>query len=527
MRFSLPRWDRHGYLFAIACVAVATALFLFGRDYFAKGQWALLYLLLVVFVASVVGFRASLLTSVLSFLVWNFFFLPPYHTFIVRDPKDWLSLIVFLVVGIVMGLQTARMRERETEARAREQETALLNRLSANLVSISSTRAMADVLLHEVLTITSATSAILFVAEMDGMVLPLCLDAACAPNDEQRGRAQWVLHQNKAIGLPHVTSLTRFGVQGWPITVTPQEVPPGRASRDLYLPAQSASRVEAVLYVGERTEQHAYSLHDARLLVSIANLVAGFLERQRLETTATKAEALREIERLKSTLISSVSHELKTPLAAVTATITSLLEGDVVWEPAAVRPELQAVRDNLARLNDSISALLDLSRLKADAWTPQRDWYEFGEIVSAALAKLPDSAHQRITFAIPDDLPAIQVDFQQWLQALLHLIENALAYTPADTPILIGASAMPREVRMWVEDRGPGIPAVERERIFEHFFRGMTATGAPTGTGLGLAIAAEIVRFHGGRIWVEDIQPHGARFVIALPQDSLLMGGGA
>lgn len=524
MRFSFPRWDRHGYLFAIACVAVATALFLFGRDYFAKGQWALLYLLLVVFVASVVGFRASLVAAVLSFLVWNFFFLPPYHTFVVHDPKDWLSLVVFLIVGIVMGLQTARMREREAEARAREQETALLNRLSASLVSMSSTRAMVDVLLQEVLVITGATSVMLFVVEQDGMVSPYCLDVACSLNEEQWDRAHWVLQNTKAIGLPHVTSLTRLGVQGWPISVMPREVAPGRASVDLYLPAQSASRVEAVLYVGERAGQHAYSAHEARLLVSIANLVASFLERQRLETTASKAEALRESERLKSTLISSVSHELKTPLAAVTATITSLLEGDVVWEQAAVRPELQAVRDDLVRLNDSISALLDLSRLKADAWTPQRDWYEFGEIVSAALAKLPDTARQRITFTIPDDLPAIQVDFQQWLQALLHLIENALAYAPTDTSVNIGASAMPREVRMWVEDCGPGISAAERERIFEQFFRGAAATGAPTGTGLGLAITAEIVRFHGGRIWVEDVQPHGARFVIALPRDDMTAG---
>ncbi|MHB9131448.1 MAG: DUF4118 domain-containing protein [Armatimonadota bacterium] len=525
MRFSLPRWDRYGFLFAIACVAMATALFLLGRDYFAKWQWALLYLLLIVFVSSLAGFRASLVASVLSFFAWNFFFLPPYHTFIVHDPKDWLSLVVFLIVGIAMGLQTARMREREAEARAREQESALLNRLSANLVSISSTRVMADTLLQEVLAITGAMSSMLFIVESDGTASPLCLDAACAPGDEQRGRAQWVLHHNKAIGLPHITSLTRFGVQGWPISVASQEVPPGRASTDLYLPAQSASRVEAVLYVGEREDQQPYSPHDARLLVSIANLLAGFLERQRLETAASMAEALRESERLKSTLISSVSHELKTPLAAATATITSLLEGDVAWEPATVRPELLAVRDDLVRLNDSIGALLDLSRLKADAWTPQRDWYEFGEIVSATLAKLPEASRRRITFMIPDDLPAVHVDFQQWLQALLHLVENALAYAPADAPVVIGGSTTPREVRMWVEDRGPGIPAVERARIFEQFFRGAAATGAPTGTGLGLAITAEIVRFHGGRIWVEDVQPHGARFVIALPQENITTGG--
>jgi two-component system sensor histidine kinase KdpD len=459
--------------------------------------------------------------AVASFLAWNYFFLRPYHTFIVHDPQDWLALLVFLIVGVVMGLQTARMREREADARAREQETALLNRMSASLVSIPATRAMADVLLREVLAITGATTAVLFVIDA-GDLTPFCLEPAGAPPGEQRRRAQWVARTGTAIGVP-----ARPGIPGWPVSVVPHTVPPGRASADLYLPAQSASLLEAVLYVGERAESEAYSLHDARLLVSIANLTAGFLERQRLESAAAKAEALRESDRLKSTLISSVSHELKTPLAAVTATITSLLEGDVAWEADTVRPELQAVRDDLARLNDSIGALLDLSRLKADAWTPQPDWYEFGEIVGGVLAKLPEAARRRIIFDIPDALPSIRVDFQQWLQALLHLVENALAYAPTETSITVGAAATADAVRMWVEDRGPGIAAAERKHIFEQFFRGRAATGTPTGTGLGLAITAEIVRYHGGHIQVEDVEPHGARFVIVLPREGSHTGGTA
>lgn len=519
MRFSLPRWDRYGVLFAIACVAVATAVFLPGREYFARGQWPLLYLLLIVFVASLGGFLASLVAALASFLAWNYFFLPPYGTFRVHDARDWLALIVFLLVGVAMGLQTARMRQREADARAREGETALLNRLSASLVSIASTRVMADVLLREVMAVTGAGTAMLFIAGADELA-PICLEPGCIAPDEQRRRAQWVARTGTAIGVP-----AQHGVPGWPASVPAQTVPPGRASADLYLPAQSASHIEAVLYIGERADGQAYSAHDARLLVSIANLLAGFLERQRLETAAARVEALRESERLKSTLISSVSHELKTPLAAVTATITSLLEDDVAWEADAVRPELQAVRDDLARLNDSIGALLDLSRLKADAWTPQRDWYEFGEIVGGALAKLPDAARRRITFDIPDDLPPIRVDFQQWLQALLHLLENALAYSPADAPVIVGAATAEDAVRMWVEDRGPGIAAVERERIFEQFYRGRAAAGTPTGTGLGLAITAEIVRFHGGHIRVDDAEPHGARFVITLPLDGATTGG--
>jgi len=527
MRFQLPAWDRNGYLFAIVCVAVATALFILGRELFAKGQWALLYLLIIVFIASVAGFRASLVASVLSFFAWDFFFLPPYNTLIIYDPKDWLSLIVFLVVGIMMGLQTSRMRAREAEALAREGEAALLNRLSATLVSISSTRTMADTLEQEVLHITGATSIILFLAPPDGSLSSLHLRDESAPTAEQQQLAAWVFQHNKAVGLPHITSLTKFGVEGWPISVSLQEALPGNHDGGLYLPLQSTSRIEGVLYVGARHDHHPYTPHDARLLVSIANLVAGFLERQRLEMTASRVEALREAERLKSTLVSSVSHELKTPLAAVTATITGLLEGDIPWDPSAVRGDLEAVSGDLAHLNDSISALLDLSRLKADAWTARREWYEFGEILGAVLNKLPEPHRRRITLAVPEDLPPLFVDFQQWAQVLQHLLENAFMYALPDTPVLVGALATPREVRMWVEDRGPGIPAAERERIFEQFYRGAAAATAPSGTGLGLAITAEIVRASGGRIWVEDVQPHGARFVIALPHEPTTSGGTA
>lgn len=520
MRFQLPHWDRNGYLFAIGCVALATALFVLGREFFAKGQWALLYLLIIVFIANVAGFRASLTASVLSFFAWNYFFLPPYNTLIIHDPKDWLSLIVFLIVGIAMGLQTGRMRAREAEALAREQETALLNRLSANLVAISSTRSIADTLLREIHSITGAISTILFIDETEGQLSAICLHDACAPSSEQQQLASWVLQHNKAIGLPHITSLTKFGVEGWPITVSPQEVMPGYDDADIYLPVQSTSRIEAALYIGTRQDRQAYSPHNARLLVSIANLVAGFLERQRLEAAASRVEAIREAERLKSTLVSSVSHELKTPLAAVTATITSLLEGDVIWDPNTARAELEAVSGDLTHLNDSINALLDLSRLKADAWTAKREWYEFGEILGAVLNKLSKKHRQRITLSVPEDLPSLYVDFQQWAQALQHLLENALVYAATETPVQVGALATPREIRMWVEDHGPGIPAAEREHIFEQFYRGTAAATAPSGTGLGLAITAEIVRMSGGRIWVEDVQPHGARFVIAVPREA-------
>jgi len=515
MRALLARWDRYGFLFAIASVAIATAVFIPGRAYFAKGQWALLYLLIITLVAGVRGARAAMLAAGLSFLAWNFFFLPPYHRFVIADPKDWIALVVFLLVGIAMGLQTGRMREREAEALARERETALLNRISGSLVSVSSTRAMAELLVTEIRAATGAGDARLFLPEASGELM------ACGAKPETAvlTLACWVFHQNKAVGLPAIAHLAELGVEGWPISTPHQTVMPGYPHPDLFLPLQTTTRVEGVLYIGARADNQPFTLHEARLLVSLANLAAAFLERQRLEAAASKADALQEADRLKTTLVSSVSHELKTPLASITATLSSLLAGDVEWDVEAVFTELRAMNRDVDRLQNSINGLLDLSRLQADAWQTQRDWYEFGEILGGVLNSLPPAERARIAFDMPDDLPAIYIDFQQWQHAMQHLIENALVYSPPGSPVRVGARSTPREVRIWVEDAGPGIPPVERERIFEKFYRGTAAEKAPSGTGLGLAITAEIVRFHGGRIWVEDVQPHGARFVIALPRE--------
>lgn len=515
----LPPWDRHGYLFAIICVALATLLFMPGRETFAKGQWALLYLLIIVFVAGIGGFRASLLASVLAFLTWNFLFLPPYNTLWVHDPKDWLSLIVFLVVGITMGLQASRMRNREQVAVARERETALLNRLSASLVSIASTATMAETLLAETRTITGARSAALYLTDTSGHLQrafhdPVADDSEATLVDRM---AAWVHRQDKAIGLPFVARLADLGVEGWPISVRHEEVIAEGGRHDILLPLQTSTQVEGVLYCGERMDDLAFTPHDVRMLVSIGNLAAVFLERQRLGTEAGRSEALREADRLKSALVSSVSHELKTPLAAIKATVSNLLEEDVLVPPEDVRAELSAVSADVDRLSDSITGLLDLSRLQADAWESHRDWYEFGEIVADAVASLAAATRGRIHYEIPDDLLPMLVDFQQWSRALQHLMENALAYSPPNSPVRVGASQDPHGFRLWVEDSGRGVPPAERERIFERFYRGSAASLAPSGTGLGLAITAEIVRYHGGRIWIEEAEPHGSRFVIALP----------
>lgn len=502
------------YVTAATAVAAGTAVFLPGRDTFAKGQWAVLYLLIVVLVAGVLGAGPAALAAALSFLAWNFFFLPPYHTFAIHDPDDLLFLLVFLVVGILMGVQTGRLRDRQRRAQAREQETVQLNRLSAYLVSEVSPADAAPTLAESCSRLLGDADVTLFMSTGDGSLRPMGMDR---PSDHVARRAEWCFRSARALGLPAIEHDS--GGPRWPPTAAWEGGgTPSVNDGETYLPLQTHLAVYGVLRIQRTRLRRPTSSREAHLMIGLANLVGVFLERQHLREQLSRTDALREADRLKAGLLSSVSHELKTPLAGLTATITNLLEGDTEWNEAIVREELRAVVTDVTRLNNSIGALLDLSRLEANAWIPRRDWFDLSDIVAAGLACLPAHRRRGIVVRLPDDLEPLYVDFQQWTRVFQHLLENAVLYAGEGGTITVGGRQKPGGVLMWVKDCGPGVPVGEREAIFEKFHRGaQRGKAGPSGTGLGLAITREIVMMNGGSIHVEEVHPHGARFVISLP----------
>ena len=513
---------RNSYFLAIACIAVATALFLPGRAYFAKGQWALLYLLVIVLAARLWGAGPAMLAAVIAFLAWNYFFLPPFNTLLISDPRDLLSLGAFLVVGATIGYLTGRMKDREALAVAREADLALLNRFGAHLVSDMKTPEMSEALLREMRAATGAMSAALFLPDNRGDVkLFQALGEHANYNKSIQAMAARVFQNVKAVGLPGNAGELTIGAGAWPISVDHENAKSKTSGRDVFTPLQSASRVEGVLYLGERQDQERHDVYAAQLIVSLANQTAVFLERKRLSNEALAGDALREVDKLKSTLIASVSHELKTPLASASATVTNLLEPDTVLDQEATRTEIQSLRHDLDRLNSSIGSLIDLSRLEGANWKPVIEVYEIGEILATVMSKVAPRQKKRVGFIIPEGLPLIRVDFNQWVQALQNVLENALIYSPDDTVVEIGATRAQNSLELWVVDEGPGISAGDKKRVFEKFFRGHSAASAPSGTGLGLAVSGEIVNHHGGTIRVEDNVPHGTRVVISLPNDSL------
>jgi two-component system sensor histidine kinase KdpD len=233
---------------------------------------------------------------------------------------------------------------------------------------------------------------------------------------------------------------------------------------------------------------------------------------------AARAETLRETERLKSLLLSSFSHNLKTPLSSLAATISSLRQGDIEWEPDASRELLSQMEEDIERLTEHIGNLIELAHLESGTRKPQQEGLELREIVSMAVRRLPQRSYERLTIALPEDLPLVWVDGVQLSQVVRHVLENAVDYSTPDSAVTLEAAPAAESVRFWVDDAGPGIAEEEKDKIFQRFYRGKAASEkAIRGTGLGLAICREILQANEGSITVEPSPRGGARFVITVP----------
>jgi two-component system sensor histidine kinase KdpD len=255
-----------------------------------------------------------------------------------------------------------------------------------------------------------------------------------------------------------------------------------------------------------------------QLLDTFVTQIASALERVRLAEEARHAEIEAEAERLRSSLLSSVSHDLRTPLGVITGATSTLLQDDSRLAPSARRELVETAHEEAERLNRLVRNLLDMTRLASGAVRPRKEWHPLDEIVGVALHRLEQRLDGRkVDVRLPLDLPPIPLDDILVEQVFINLLENALKYTPPGSPIDVVAEALPGSVAIEVDDRGPGVPLEEREHIFEKFYRLKRESSSGGGAGLGLAICRGLIEAHGGKMWVEDREGGGARFRFRLP----------
>ena len=473
-----------------------------------------LYIIGTALLAARRGIYAALLASILAFLVYDWVFIPPVHTFTVNDPTEYIALLTLLVTAALTGQLLAVVRRRATEARRQQAQTELLYEISRSALSSSEVSQVYTLALRRLSeTLGLGWSRLL---TRHGMLF--CEDATYGqPPDspDTEHLLSRVEDEARPLGIWRQTENNVRIVSELDIGAGQALSPEGGTLSEVYVPLTIESRVEGVLVVGSKANAASLTGSEARFLQAFSNQLANALQRDRLADERARARALEESDRLKSSLVSSVSHELKTPLTAIKASATTLLEGGVD-ENLAVRRELaESINRETDRLTRLVSNLLDMSRLEAGALQPMVEWVSIADVVADVLDRMePVLQGRQVTVQIPEGLRESPVDFVLISQVLTNLLDNAARYSSVASTITISADVVRDQLRVSVFNEGSHIPPADLERLFDKFYR---LSPAPGGTGLGLAIARGIVEAHHGRIWAENVGRRGGAFTFTLP----------
>ena len=352
---------------------------------------------------------------------------------------------------------------------------------------------------------------------------------------DEKAIASWVMTHGRSMGLYDdeclaTTTSARF-VQRVVVRITAKGRSVRRSLR--LIPLKTGQQVVGVLRLrilddslklsqDERLdEEHDQPNARTAFFWTFLEQASSLIERARLRRENLRIAVLQRTDALRAALLSSVSHDLRTPLASIKAAASSLLQDDVQWDEETKRSFARSIEREADRLNRLVSNLLDMSRIEDGALKPEKELYMLPELIQDVLGRLNPLLNCRVVRTeVPADLPPVELDYMQIDQVLTNLIENAVRYTPRDSPIDISAHREGAQVVISVADRGPGIPSGDLDRVFDKFYRvldGKQPTGHPTGSGLGLAVSKGLVEAHGGRIWAEPREGGGVVFSVSLP----------
>lgn len=477
---------------ALVC-AVATLFAAPLHSVFDLTNIAMLFLLAVVLVSVRYGLGPSVMASFLTVATFDFFFVPPRLSFAVSDVQYLLTFAVMLVVSLVTSQLTTGLKYQARVASRREQRVRALYEMSRDLSGALLPEQIAEIAQRFAQTELDARCALLPADEANHLMPPVVTQAGNPAVDQDI--AQWAYERETEAGCGTDTL-------------------PGHSL--LYLPLKAPMRTRGVLAVEPRNPGRVLPPEQRRLLDTFARLIAISLERVHYVEVAQDTTVQMESERLRNSLLSAISHDLRTPLAVLVGLADSL----ALTQPPLTGPQREiatSLRQEALRMNSQVNNLLDMARLQAGAVKLNRQWQPLEEVVGSALQTVRSlTAGHTIQVRLPEHLPLLAFDAVLIERVLSNLLENALKYTPADSTIAIGAQQVDEQVQVWVEDDGPGLPAGREEGLFEKFERGQKESATP-GVGLGLAIARAIVEAHGGRIHAENRAGGGARFVFTLP----------
>jgi len=436
------------------------------------------YLVAILFGATFWGLIEATFGSIVAVLCFNYFFLPPVGTFTISDPQNWVALFALLITSITASRLSTRVRTQAIEAQERQQEMEQLYALSRSILLIDSTQSVPRQVVNHVAQAFAAPAVVLYdhaagetfragPEEFSGTEEQLRLAASQGTQLHQPGERLWI-------------TAVRLGAQ-----------PVGALGID------------------------GVDLSDSAVQ-SLTNLVAIGLERARAQEASSRAEAARQSDELKSTLLDAIAHEFKTPLTTIKASTTALLSAKPP-KPEQQREYVVLMDEEADRLSGLVSEAIQMARIEAGQVRLQLEETQVAELLESILGKMKSVvAERQVEIETQPDLPPVVVDREMMEMTFRQLIDNAVKYSPPGTPITISATVEDGHVVTRVRDQGRGIPSAEVPRIFEKFYRSKELRNQVPGAGLGLAIARAVVTAHGGSIWAESIPGQGSTFCVAL-----------
>jgi two-component system sensor histidine kinase KdpD len=490
------RFDRYAQAGVITalCTLVAFAMY----PHFELSNLVMIYLLGVTVAGLRLGRGPSALTAVLNVAAFDFFFVPPRYSFAVSDVQYLVTFGAMVTIALVIATLTASVRQQTRVAGARERRTALLYAMSRELAATRGSANMARVAVRHVAEVFQCQAVVLLPAAGGKLRYPAEAPLESSFRHADLAVAQWVADHGHRAGLGSDT------------------LP---ASPGLYVPLGDESRTVGVLAVLPANARRVLLPEQSHLLGTFTGQIALALERARLAEVAEQSGLAAEREKLRNTLLASISHDLRTPLAVMAAAGSTLAQHGAGLDETTRVSLARSIETKAREMSELVSNVLDLVRFEAGQVVLRRDWQMLDDLVGNALAAhAARLAAHPVELRLPSDLPPVFVDATLIVQVFVNLFDNIAKYTPAGTRASVSAVAdSARElVRVVVDDDGPGLPAGDPARLFDKFQRG-SDEGTVVGVGLGLAICQAIVRAHGGEIEAQRRDSGGARFVFTLP----------
>jgi two-component system sensor histidine kinase KdpD len=493
-------WQPLPFLYATLAVAAALVIGELLTALTPIPNLSMLFLLAVLLMAVNFGIWPAIYASALSFLVYNFFFIEPLYTFTIAEPYELLALVIFLTVAVITSALAGRVRQQATVSAGRMRAMRRLYEFTRRLSGLATLDAVAEGAASEIHASLGRAVVVLLAQDDD-----LDLTAAWPPEDALDAAPMTAARWAYSHGEPAGADTGTLPIVPW-----------------FFVPLRIGDKTLGVIGVARRDGTPPLDSEARALLDALSEQTTAALERALLSRDMVSAKTATETERVRNTLLASISHDFRTPLSSILGSATSLIDYGDKLDLGSKKDLLMQIKQEAEGLDDMVRNLLAITRIDAGALELRLDWIDLREIVDrVANAVRRRGARQRIEVALPADLPLVRADATLVEQAVGNVIGNAIAHTSAETRVLVDAVTAPEAVTLYVTDDGPGIPIQALPQVFDKFIKAdTTAADGGKGTGLGLAIAKGIMEAHGGTIAAAS--PHangrGTRLVLTFPR---------